>query len=73
MAASLAVDWQEPSGQLLDCQRPSLEGPKARSFRAVRKQAFIGDEEFEKAVRKRVAKLSVVEKSYPFERGAARH
>jgi chromosomal replication initiation ATPase DnaA len=34
----------------------------------VRKQAFIGDEEFEEAARKKVSKLSVVERSYPFKR-----
>jgi hypothetical protein len=34
----------------------------------VRKQAFIGDEEFEEAARKKVSKLPVIEKPYSFKR-----
>jgi REP element-mobilizing transposase RayT len=34
----------------------------------VRKQVFIGDEEFEEAARKKAAKLSVTERSYPLKR-----
>jgi len=37
---------------------------------AVRKQAFIGDEEFEEAVRRKVGTLPVMEKSYPLKRVA---
>jgi hypothetical protein len=34
----------------------------------VRKQAFIGDEEFEEAARKKASKLPVIQGSYPFKR-----
>jgi chromosomal replication initiation ATPase DnaA len=37
----------------------------------VRSQAFIGDEEFEEAARKKVSKLPVVERSYSFKRISA--
>jgi REP element-mobilizing transposase RayT len=48
-----------------------LAGKEKLGELPVRKQAFIGDEEFEEAARKNAAKLSVMEKSYPLKRIAA--
>jgi hypothetical protein len=45
-----------------------LAGKEKLGELPVRKQAFIGDEDFEEAARKKASKLSAVEKSYPLKR-----
>jgi putative transposase len=45
-----------------------LAGKEKLGELPVRKQAFIGDEEFEEAARKKASKPAVIERSYPFKR-----
>ena len=47
-----------------------LAGEENLEEPAVRKQAFIGDEDFEEAARKKASKLSVIQRSYPLKRVA---
>jgi REP element-mobilizing transposase RayT len=55
-------------GQFREFVENGLTGKEKLGEPAVRKQAFIGDEEFEEAVKRKVAKLSAAEKSYPLKR-----